>query len=47
MVVVSADCSATVTVDGDALNENVPTGMVSVTVVVAVREPEVPVMVTV
>jgi len=47
IVVVSADWGATVTADGDAVNEKVPTGIVSVIVVVALRVPEVPVIVTV
>jgi hypothetical protein len=47
IVVVSADWTGTVIADGDAVNVKLPTGIVSVTVVVALRLPEVPVMVTV
>jgi len=47
MVVVSADCRLTTTVEGDAVNEKLPTGIVIVTVVVALSVPEVPVIVTV
>jgi hypothetical protein len=47
IVVVSADWTGTVIADGDAVNVKLPTGIVSVMVVVALRLPEVPVMVTV
>jgi hypothetical protein len=47
IVVVCADWRGTVSAEGDAVNEKLPTGIVRVIVVVALRLPEVPVIVTV